>query len=257
MNRRTFLKNSAIASGLIFVPKGFAQVGIIDAPALRAPASNGDVTTGMVAQYKMNDGSAPSVFVDAVSANNATVGGTVVTAADKNGNAGKAETLSGNGRGKTSSYPLSGYPLTMTCWVKTTASGTIIPMGSGINGQTSLTGDYIVLVNGVPKSQTTVASGSMAVAQGSVAINDGNWHMMAAVFASPTVRTLYIDGVLVATESDSVTSNPSGMNCLCLGYLEDFGISFPFPGTIDDARLYNVALTGTQIAAMNTYGPGL
>ncbi|MBE0642088.1 MAG: T9SS type A sorting domain-containing protein [Bacteroidales bacterium] len=81
---------------------------------------------------------------------------------------------------------------------------------------------------------------------GTTAVNDGQWHHVAAVYdpmSTPTIR-LYTDGVLDGTGTPTVAVNTSLGNLL-LGKRGD-NINY-FQGDIDEVRIWNVARSQTEI----------
>jgi len=81
--------------------------------------------------------------------------------------------------------------------------------------------------------------------------NDGNWHHIAGVIDQTDNKVyLYMDGVLKA--SDDFTANfmdDSDGEELVIGADSDLdnGVSFPFDGTIDEVRMWDVARTQMQL----------
>jgi hypothetical protein len=85
--------------------------------------------------------------------------------------------------------------------------------------------------------------------------NTGVWYHVAAVYDSVAqTETLYLNGVQVATNSVAgLPPEHDGGNDLSLGS-RGAGSEF-FPGTIDDARVYNRALGAGEIAHIYNGGP--
>ncbi|HKW28536.1 MAG TPA: LamG-like jellyroll fold domain-containing protein [Verrucomicrobiae bacterium] len=85
-------------------------------------------------------------------------------------------------------------------------------------------------------------------------INDGNWHMVAYTYTGDTNQanngSLYVDGVLVARNSVSVT--PTGDNLdVWIGGSPDYGTARLLPGAyIADAAVFNQALTAAQVQGL-------
>jgi hypothetical protein len=82
---------------------------------------------------------------------------------------------------------------------------------------------------------------------GSKNLNDGNWHFVAMVVTRSTrTAKLYIDGTLVREyQNTKLASSIYSTSPLFLGQDRQGGSHFV--GSIDDVRLYNVALTQEQI----------
>ncbi len=145
-------------------------------------------------------------------------------------------------------------PLTLACWFKTTASPLIeyrtlvSKWWSGeIDAAYSLyfssTGLHFGLNNGAMFMGTTV----------NLVVNDGAWHAVVGTWDGSTART-YVDGLL----RDSVTNAAFGAladvaHPLNIGtddrYPPGTGDRF-FPGSIDDVRIYDRALSAAEVGAL-------
>jgi len=83
---------------------------------------------------------------------------------------------------------------------------------------------------------------------------DGNWHFYAGTYSKATgYRSLYVDGVLVAQETGNGAYNLPSAEHLVIGGIDDSpGNSFGgyFTGEFYDVRIYNYALTLTQLNAV-------
>jgi hypothetical protein len=82
--------------------------------------------------------------------------------------------------------------------------------------------------------------------------NDGLWHHVAAVRASDNSRVLYVDGQQMVSDSN-VTSAFDAPVSIILGAL--FSPGYPsggrfWNGAIDDVRIYNRALSATEVTAL-------
>lgn len=76
----------------------------------------------------------------------------------------------------------------------------------------------------------------------------GDWTHVAVTFASGAPSAIYIDGVAVSAWSAQASGDPiSADGPLTVGAATAFGNWFD--GRIDDVRVYDVALTATEIAA--------
>jgi hypothetical protein len=83
--------------------------------------------------------------------------------------------------------------------------------------------------------------------------NDGNWHHYTGTYSPVTgVRSLYVDGVLAATETGQGPYNMTPLSHLMIGAKDSGGNSFGsyFTGKIYDVRVYNYPLTQVQLAAV-------
>jgi hypothetical protein len=98
----------------------------------------------------------------------------------------------------------------------------------------------------------------------SIAIgNDGKWHHYAGTFdASQGVRCLYVDGALAASETGNAPCNPAATNRLMLGAKDSGsgssssgGYGNYFTGNLYDVRIYNSALSQSQVATAGNVAP--
>ena len=127
---------------------------------------------------------------------------------------------------------------TYSAWIKTTQTGIQYIIDHDV-----YYGGSLILSNGALEFNH---SGATTTAITSTKVNDGTWHFVAMTFDGAYVR-LYIDGALQGT-----FYGPS------LGFLsfEDLYIGERgnngnfFNGSIDDVRIYNRALSSSEITAL-------
>lgn len=142
---------------------------------------------------------------------------------------------------------LSGYPFTLSAWVKTTASAnqTIQYLGNG-----SSFDKYVRIgVNIAGKAFLDLRNGSAKTVFTQGTINNGEWHLVTGVFESPTSSVLYVDGVSQAVLTNGGTLPV--LNRVAAGSLDRSVPADRFSGSIDDVRLYASAMTAAQV--MNLY----
>jgi hypothetical protein len=83
--------------------------------------------------------------------------------------------------------------------------------------------------------------------------NDGNWHHYTGTYSPVTgVRSLYVDGVLAATQSGQKSYNPALSSHLMIGGRDNGGNNFgnQYSGKLYDVRVYNYALSQSQLGAV-------
>jgi len=80
-------------------------------------------------------------------------------------------------------------------------------------------------------------------------ISDGQWHHIGFVWDG-SYRALYVDGTEVAIDTNTLAPLKSSNDGLHIGTGKNLNTGTFFSGLIDDVRIYNVALTTGQIAAM-------
>jgi predicted phosphodiesterase len=82
--------------------------------------------------------------------------------------------------------------------------------------------------------------------------NDGQWHYAVVTYGGSTV-TLYIDGVRVSSLSTSATPDNTGTQPVRIG-ANSLALNGFFTGNVDEVRIWNRALTSTEVA--NAYNNG-
>jgi hypothetical protein len=85
-----------------------------------------------------------------------------------------------------------------------------------------------------------------------LASNDGNWHHYAGTYSPLTgIRSLYVDGLLVASQSGQGPYTPALNSHVTLGNQDRAGtfMDGPFTGELYDVRIYNYALPQSQVVA--------
>ena len=147
--------------------------------------------------------------------------------------------------------PSGGQPRTVEAWIKTT--GNFIPgAGGGVQGVlvdwgASSTGARstfnILWANAI---RFEVAGSGLS---GTIPVNDGVWHHVAMVYDPSATNkiSLYVDGNLDVTGNIPTTVNTSTSVPIRIGLRVD-GVN-PFPGTIDEVRIWNVARSQAEIQA--------
>ena len=128
----------------------------------------------------------------------------------------------------------AGSPFSIFAWVKGGAAGQVILSQQG--GANWLMADAVtgVLMTGLK------GGGRLRSALSSAAIiADGQWHRVGLV-CSTTRRTLYLDDVPVAEDSQAILVGSSG--ALSIGCGEDLAAGSFWSGLIDDVRLYHRAV---------------
>ena len=98
--------------------------------------------------------------------------------------------------------------------------------------------------------QTPVPASFRGELVSEIVVTDGQWHHVGFIYDANTFhRRLYVDGVQVAEDVTAVSGMPSDGG-LYIGVDKNLETGSFFSGLIDDVRVYNVALTAEQIAAL-------
>ena len=116
--------------------------------------------------------------------------------------------------------------------------------------QLVLVGDTIAAEIGDGSSVIGVSQGL----QGSTDLSDGNWHFLTLVAERSTdyIR-LYVDGVQEASVSNSVIGNDNDNTASVLVGTERTSVLF-FDGLIDNVRMYNRALSASEVMQLYRLG---
>lgn len=203
-------------------------------PGLKLNAGAG----GLVGHWKLDNGAARD---STPYASNGTLFNATATTDRKNqasralsftGDAGSYATLGNHAR-----YQVNNG--TLSAWVRTTTPGSSY---RGVIVKQSAYG--IFLANGLLYSYNWATSGVIAT---STNLADGNWHHVAMTFQSGVTNgtILYADGAPVLTTTITIANQASPLN-LATGF--GGGSGQTINGSIDDARMYNRVLTGTEVA---------
>jgi hypothetical protein len=169
-------------------------------------------------------------------------------ATDRCGNAENAYSFDGEVYIKIATDDFKQQPFSVGVWVKATD----IDYESAIIGYENGVGYYGWLLwttqDGKARYQLQSATGGpIAIADTDTVITDNTWHFIVATDDSTTLR-IYVDGKLENSSSSTTTLWASTMYAY-------FGAGRPehelagnwFNGTIDDARLYNHALSEAEV----------
>ena len=206
--------------------------------------------TGLVASYSFEEGTGATANDSSGNNNQGTLSNATWTASGKYGKA-----LSFNGTSSivniadAASLRLTSA-MTVEAWVNPTAAGNVwrtVVMKE-------VTGDlaYALYANedvDVPAAYVRIGSASRRVG-GASALSLNTWTHLAATYASGALR-IYVNGALVSTQAGTGTIASSTLP-LRIGGNTIWGEYFA--GSIDEVRIYNRALSVTEIAADMTGG---
>jgi len=141
--------------------------------------------------------------------------------------------------------------VTLAAWINLSSSDAagadIISIGNAvaIRADTPATGTHAFMYDG---STFNIVSSNVSLA-------DGQWHHVAFTFDdAANSQTLYIDGVAAANGNftESIDYANTGFSNSRIGaHANDGSTVFDFNGMIDEARIYNRALSEAEIAALS------
>lgn len=148
--------------------------------------------------------------------------------------------------------------ITLAAWIKPNANTTQDVLNKKINGTTNgyeltLSAQTAVVSQKVFVRFNQVTSGdTYRVNSTTTYPTDGTWIHIAATYDGTTIR-LYVNGTL---ENSMAASISIASNTLPLGLGAQSDGTREFSGSVDDARVYNTALTQSEIQAlMSTWSP--
>ena len=192
---------------------------------------------------------------DEAGTNNGTLQNSPTLAADRFSIANKAYTFNGSSQYvSTANSYANPTNFTVSIWFKTatTSGGKLIGFG---NLQTGSSGNYDrhIYMNNAGQVYFGVYTGSVVTVNSPLSYNDNSWHLATATLSSSAGMVLYIDGVTVASNANTIAENYTGQ--WRIGYDNLSGwpsqpTSLYFNGTLDDALVYHTALNSTQVATL-------
>ncbi len=161
---------------------------------------------------------------------------------------------------ETSALTLGKVDFTASVWFKFTSTSFATPLAwrhATVSGNLKVQGLFSInrtASSGKIDFETWAWQDANTIAYSTNALNDGLWHQVVAVYTlSDNNLRLYVDGVLNDTKNQGTTYSPdTGANYkIVLGSNVD-SIQF-FPGSIDDPRIYNRALSAAEVKMLYNY----
>ena len=216
--------------------------------------SQGGVTdSNLVAHWPFDAGSTRDVSGN----NNDGVGSGITPTSDRFGRHNDAYQFDGVGdrisiaNSPTLQIGTSDY--TIAAWIRTTAAGSDGRVFS--KGSWNCTTGYMMRLGGGDKIHLENASNGwcMVNVDSNTPLTDGAWHFVAGVVDRDVGAAIYIDGALDATqEIDTSFANLSNDRNPTIGVADEQVQVSPefFNGTIDDVRIYNIALSPGEVRAL-------
>lgn len=198
------------------------------------------VTTGLAAWWKLDEATGSSAL-DALGTSNGTISGATWTAGRKNG------ALQFNGSTDTILVPHNdaltlGSGLTLSAWIYIDAiRASQVILNKGTSGSNH---NYYLMLTNRELSFGLYSGGFQTFTTSGLNLQTGTWYHVAATYDDAgNVVNLYLDGTQVYTGSTtrSLVANTEG---LWIGRSQ-YGDNWA--GRLDDIRIYNRALTSTEI----------
>ena len=145
--------------------------------------------------------------------------------------------------------------LTISAWVKTSSNNTQFVV-TKFNHNSGVGSDDSYHMH-IESSGVTVGRVEVNWAAGSIAVNDGQWHHLTYVFDKPT-SYLYVDGVYDSGGTyPTFNSNINNSSePVYIGRRNNNGTpDLFFTGIIDDVRIYNSALSASEVSVLAGAAP--
>jgi hypothetical protein len=196
---------------------------------------------GLVAAYSFDEGSGTTVFDASAYGNNGGIGGATWTSSGKYGNALVFDGVSALVTINNSASLQLSNAMTLEAWVNPSTVNSLF-CDAIYKGN-----DNYYLEGSSPNASVPAMGGTFASMSlyGTAALPVNTWAHLAATYDGTTLR-LYVNGVQVASRAQTGAIATS-TNPLQIGGDSIYGQFFQ--GTIDEVRVYNVALTAAQIQA--------
>ena len=144
--------------------------------------------------------------------------------------------------------------MTVMCWAKGLPGGWNPWLSKYGDSGSQPTSGWMVRVNNSSNPTWTVrGTGGNEDMSASKAFTDGNWHQYAGTYSPQTgVRSLYVDGVLVAQQTGQGPYTPATAERVVIGGKDSppgNSVGSQYTGKIYDVRIYDYAMSQAQLGA--------
>ena len=219
------------------------------------PPGQGSTCTAPIAHWKLDENTGTSTFDVSGNGNNSTTWtgtntwytGKYGSALNFNNNDGVvrfAETSTTTDLGNADSY-------TVSVWLKTTDTSASTDSLVAKHGSNTGASPFRIYLGATTRTAgMTVRDASTGIdVTGTVSLNNNAWHHITGVrnVSTDSVQ-LYVDGVLVDSDTDPTTGSIANDDDISIGNARGSYLTDDFNGQIDDVRIYNYARTPAQVA---------
>ena len=144
-----------------------------------------------------------------------------------------------------SANSVTGYPLTLMAWVTpdTPFSQSLVSVGT--NATENHQHRILIRNPGQVRAQSQDTAAGNATSASDIIVA-GTRYCVVGLFGSAVSRSIWLDGVMVA--SDTTSATPAGMDQNRFGYQQSAGQ--PFDGRLSEVRIYNRVLTTNEIRTL-------
>lgn len=215
-----------------------------------------DIASNLLLNYTLDDSAANTTVIDAAGHSNGTTAAntSALHAAGKIGTGSFAMNSAARLDINTNyTWAATDANMTMAAWVKFDGAAQAENIFGSYNGQNA----YIQLGVTFQGYVTCSVRDSNGSAMGSTLLvklaNDGNWHHVACVINGTTVAA-YLDGANAGTgQNSNVNGNFQGRSARTLMIAQAGNSSGYWGGSLDDVRVYNRALSSSDITELYNY----
>ncbi len=255
---KSIVDGKRISTGQSVVDDTANVTGASPNPVLPVATPSADITSNLVLHWKFDEASGNTASDSSGNGNDGTLQGAELPAWTS-GKVSNALSFPDGKEDYVIKNPISGFPtdeITTAFWIKTSdAQDGIISYAVA-----GLYGDNIWLIES-SDDITLHRNTFFGTRATGIAVNDGQWHFVAATWRSSDGETkLYKDGSLVYTSPKPLKKGKfmKTGGSLVIGQDQDkvgnsFDVSEDFSGILDEVRIYSKALNEGQIKAIYDY----
>jgi hypothetical protein len=143
--------------------------------------------------------------------------------------------------------------LTVSCWFRTNASDSIVPL-IGKSYSSSRLGRYaIYLTSGKVAFVVEDTTGNL-LGESTSTYNDGNWHLAVLVIDRANGAYLYVDNVLVGSVTRSITGTLNSPDPFVIGFYSK--VNKYLDGDVDQSGVWRTAFDATKVGMLWNGGAG-
>ena len=215
-----------------------------------------DVSTNQVLHWRFNDDAATTVVIDSsgegytgiisgANSEDMSVAGKINSAFKFDGTNDVASVID---------VPVADVPMTLMCWYKPSSVSGLQRLVT-IQTAVTIANTISIAADSAKAMAQHYNAPQNGIASASSTVSTGEWVHIAGVFTSSTSRDLYVDSVLVASNSIAVDAFTS-LSLTTVGYLDLSGENQWCSGTIDDVRILDRAATQEEIEGIYNDGNG-
>ena len=210
--------------------------------------------TGVVGWWKLNESSGTVALDSSASNRNGTLtGGTWNPSSGKIGGCLQLSGSSARVALPDDTVRGTGTTLSLSLWFKTSSTGVLIGAQNSAVGGSPSNWNPFLYVDTAGRLRGEFYQNSTATIVSSGTVNNGAWHHVALV-SSGNSQTMYLNGAVVGTLSGTVNHYGNNVNQLGAGYTASWpggnGNWMYFSGSLDDVRLYNRAISASEVSAL-------